>query len=119
MTGEYKRPGQRNNMSKPFESKQVGSKKTRLLNARIPLQLDLDWRKAVAKSNRTQTEILIALITSYIKFANHDNREIDYQIGLLMEKRERNDRNVISQSLDDAIRNLQLQASKQNNNDDY
>jgi len=113
MTGEYKRPGQKNNTSMPFETTQRNSKKTRLINARIPLQLDLDWRAAVAKSNRTQTEILLSLITSFIKFSNHDNREIDYQINALMEKRERNDRNVISQSLDDAIRNLQLQASQE------
>ena len=103
-------------MSKPFDTVQKGSKKTRLLNARISLDLDQEWRSAVAKSNRTQTEILMSLITSYIKFANHDNREIDYQIGVLMEKRERNDRKVISQSLDDAIRNLQMNADQ---NDDY
>jgi len=118
MIGEYKRPGQRNNTSMPFETTQKGSKKTRLLNARIPLTLDSEWRSAVAKSNRTQTEILIALITSFIKFANYDNREIDNQINLLMEKRERNDRNVIGQSIDDVIRNLQLKAAQQKD-DDY
>lgn len=114
MIGEYKRPGQRNNASMPFETQQKMSKKTRMLNVRIPMQLDSEWRQSVAKSNRTQSEILIALITSFIKFANYDNREIDHQIGLLMEKRERNDRNTISQSLDDAIRNLQLKNQSHN-----
>lgn len=118
MAENYKRPGKKTTSPSPYGdwvSKQH-TKKTRMLNVRIDRDLDLEWRKAVHKTNRTQTEIIIALVRAYVKYEMGANREIDTHIANLMEKREINDKKVISSALDDAI--AMLKKREQNRDED-
>ena len=94
-----------NNPSKNSVSK---NKKTRMINFRLPLYLDDDWREAIYLSGNSQTSVLVSFITSYIKFqrGNRSNAQIDETINALMEKRARNDRSILEDTLDDAIARL-------------
>ena len=99
-----------NSLDEPSSST---TKHTRLIGFRLPLYLSDDWKEAIFQSGNTQTEILVALIESYIKFQKGINKQIDNTINELMLKRERNDRTIIGNTLDDAIRRL-----KQDKSDD-
>lgn len=108
MAEDYKRPGKTTNTPSPYGdwvSKQH-NKKTRMVNVRVPKDIDIEWRKAIHASNRTQSEVLVALMKAYIKNQSGVNKQIDEHIAQLMEKREMNDRKVISSALDDAIEML-------------
>lgn len=111
---DYKRPGKLTGTPGPYSdwlTKQT-NKRTRLVNVRVPHDLDLEWRKAIHASNRTQTEVLIALMSAYVRHQSGVNKEIDEHIAQLMEKREFNDRKVVSAALDDAIAMLKQRQAR-------
>jgi hypothetical protein len=95
----YNTPGKKGNCSND-------TKNTRFISFRLPLYLDDAWREAIFMSGHTQTQILVNLIESYIKYQNGINKPVDETINQLMEKRERNDRNIVANTIDDAIRRM-------------
>jgi len=97
----------RSTFTKSDDPKSSSTKYTRLVSFRLPLYLSDDWKEAVFLSGNNQSEILVNLVESYIKFQKGINKPIDDTISQLMEKRERNDRTIIGNALDDAIKRLQ------------
>ena len=94
--------------NKNWTSKQK-SKEKRVINFRISRELDSMFKQAVLKGGFTQTEIMTALVESYVKWAEYHNHKLDEKIEELIEQREYNERKVIASALDDAIERLNRQ----------